>query len=128
MSGIITACVYAVVCAGLILMIRSSRPEFTLPLICASGIGLLVICIDALTDMNATLSRLTSLINSDYIKLLLKAAGICCIGGLSGDMCRDCGMTSIASKIDALCRIGICALAVPLLISTVGTIADICGV
>lgn len=128
MSSVVTACAYAVVCAAVIMSVRSARPEFTLPLVCAASIGLVLLCIDAFVSSQSVVLKLFNSINTDYLKLIVKAGGICIIGELAGDICRDCGMTSIASGIDTVCRFGICLLSVPLLVQAVGSIAEICGV
>ena len=125
---VITACVLAIVSSSIVLIIRSFRPEFTLPLSIAAAIGLTLICVDSIFSLNTAVSKLYENINSAYIKILLKGAGICIISRVTSDICKDSGLTSISAGIDSICRLSLCALAIPLLLEVVELITQICGV
>lgn len=125
---VITACVFAIVSSSIVLIIRSFRPEFTLPLSIAAAIGLTLICVDSIFSLNTAVSKLYENINSAYIKILLKGAGICIISRVTSDICKDSGLTSISAGIDSICRLSLCALAIPLLLEVVELITQICGV
>ena len=51
----------------------------------------------------------------DYIKLLLKAAGIAYITELTADICRDAGVVSIASYVEIFGKTELLMLSVPLI-------------
>lgn len=125
---VITACVFAIVSSSIVLIIRSFRPEFTLPLSIAAAIGLTLICVDSIFSLNTAVSKLYENINSAYIKILLKGAGICIISRVTSDICKDSGLTSISAGIDSICRLSLCALAIPLLLEVIELITQICGV
>lgn len=125
---VITACVFAIISSSIILIIRSFRPEYTLPLSIATAIGLTLICIDSILSLNTAVSRLFENINSAYIKILLKAAGVCIISRVTSDICKDSGLTSVSARIDSVCRLSLCALAIPLILEVVDLITKICGV
>ena len=125
---VITACVFAIVSSSIVLIIRSFRPEFTLPLSIAAAIGLTLICVDSIFSLNTAVSKLYENIKSAYIKILLKGAGICIISRVTSDICKDSGLTSISAGIDSICRLSLCALAIPLLLEVIELITQICGV
>ena len=58
--------------------------------------------------------QLTGL-TGDYAAILFKAVGICLLTQLAGDVCRDSGESSIASKIELAGRAAILLTAMPLI-------------
>lgn len=53
-------------------------------------------------------------LNSDYIKILFKALGVCYLTQFSSDICKDCGENAIASAVDIFGKIQLIILALPL--------------
>lgn len=126
--NIISICIYAVVCACIISFVRQLKPEFTLPLCIAAGIGLLTVCVDSLLGLIAGIKSINQAVDFAYIKLLMKALGICTICKLASDLCKDAGFVSIAGRIDGICRIALCVLSLSLISQIVDMIIEICGV
>ena len=54
-------------------------------------------------------------LTGDYAAVLFKAVGICLLTQLAGDVCRDSGESSIASKIELVGRTAILLTAMPLI-------------
>ena len=96
---IIAAAAAGLVGTVLALILGQYRPEFRM-LITA-----------AVTRSTMELTGLTG----DYAAILFKAVGICLLTQLAGDVCRDSGESSIASKIELAGRAAILLTAMPLI-------------
>ncbi len=62
-------------------------------------------------------------ISSDYISLIFKAAAICFITQITGDICRDSGETAIASAAELWGRGAITVMALPIVKALLETIS-----
>ncbi len=126
MSLLVNVCVYAVVSAIIISIIRSIKPEFTIAIAIAAGVGLVIVCVDGVQTIISSAYDLQSVINSKYVSLLLKIGGICCICRLCADICVDCGVVTLASRVISICKISICALCIPLLGDVIQIVKKLC--
>lgn len=53
-------------------------------------------------------------IDEQYIKVLFKGLGICCITQLAVDFCKDCGENSLATQAELAGKIALLITALPL--------------
>lgn len=61
-------------------------------------------------------------VDSKYIRLLIKAAGIAYICEFSSSLCRDSGCSSVASQIEMAGRLTILVLSMPVITALLDTI------
>lgn len=54
-------------------------------------------------------------VQSSYVSVMLKALGVAGVTRFASEICRDCGESGIASKIEVLGKLGIISLSLPLL-------------
>lgn len=66
-------------------------------------------------------------LKTDYVSLVLKAVGLAYLGEFAGQICRDAGEGSLASKIDLGTKAVIMVMALPLLKTIVSTVVDMFG-
>lgn len=52
--------------------------------------------------------------DTDYLKILFKATGICYVSQLASDMCRDSGDSLLSSQAELAGRVGLTVTAMPL--------------
>ena len=50
----------------------------------------------------------------DYFKVMLKGLGVAYISSIGSDLCRDCGETGLASRIELAAKLEILIIAFPL--------------
>ena len=104
------------------LAIRQIRPDAAKA---AAIVGAVIIGGYALTEMIPTVEYLKNLDGSgnypEYLKLMLKGAGIAIIGETVSDICRECGEQSLGGKIELACRLEIIAISLPVIKSIVET-------
>ena len=114
---IIAAAAAGLVGTVLALILGQYRPEFRMLITAAVTLLLMAMVLEQLSPVLEQLSitmELTGL-TGDYAAILYKAVGICLLTQLAGDVCRDSGESSIASKIELAGRAAILLTAMPLI-------------
>ena len=114
--------IIAAAAAGLIgtvlaLILGQYRPEFRMLVTAAVTLLLMAMVLEQLSPVLEQLRSTMELtgLTGDYAAILFKAVGICLLTQLAGDVCRDSGESSIASKIELAGRAAILLTAMPLI-------------
>ncbi len=121
---VFTLVAIAVIGAVVCVLIKQYRPEY-MPLVAiVTGIIIVVLALPQTGEMLDYLEKISNLsdVDSIYVKTILKALGICIITQLASDTCKDCGQSSIASKVELGGKIAILSISVPFFTSLVETI------
>ena len=112
----------AAAAAGLVgtvlaLILGQYRPEFRMLVTAAVTLLLMAMVLEQLSPVLEQLRSTMELtgLTGDYAAVLFKAVGICLLTQLAGDVCRDSGESSIASKIELAGRAAILLIAMPLI-------------
>lgn len=106
----------AVVAAFLAVLIRPHRPEIAMALGLAVGV---VVLASVLRELEALLSTVRTLLDAaalpwEYGRTVFQAMGICLIGQLAADACRDAGEQAMAGKVELAGKIMLAGLSLPL--------------
>lgn len=114
---IIAAAAAGLVGTVLALILGQYRPEFRMLVTAAVTLLLMAMVLEQLSPVLEQLRSTMELtgLTGDYAAILFKAVGICLLTQLAGDVCRDSGESSIASKIELAGRAAILLTAVPLI-------------
>lgn len=114
---IIAAAAAGLVGTVLALILGQYRPEFRMLVTAAVTLLLMVMVLEQLSPVLEQLRSTMELtgLTGDYAAILFKAVGICLLTQLAGDVCRDSGESSIASKIELAGRTAILLTAMPLI-------------
>ncbi|MBS5634283.1 MAG: stage III sporulation protein AC/AD protein family [Clostridiales bacterium] len=114
---IIAAAAAGLVGTVLALILGQYRPEFRMLVTAAVTLLLMVMVLEQLSPVLEQLRSTMELtgLTGDYAAILFKAVGICLLTQLAGDVCRDSGESSIASKIELAGRAAILLTAMPLI-------------
>jgi stage III sporulation protein AD len=112
---IIKICAQTLVICIASLILKSIRSEWGA--ICAISGGVLLL-MGVVSSLGESVSALKAIMEidafSEYGSLLLKSLGISLATQIGGDICRDVGSATLASKLELAGRVGILALCVPL--------------
>ena len=113
---IIAAAAAGLVGTVLALILGQYRPEFRMLVTAAVTLLLMAMVLERLSPVLEQLRSTMELtgLTGDYAAILFKAVGICLLTQLAGDVCRDSGESSIASKIELAGRAAILLTAMPL--------------
>ena len=114
---IIAAAAAGLVGTVLALILGQYRPEFRMLVTAAVTLLLTAMVLEQLSPVLEQLRSTMELtgLTGDYAAILFKAVGICLLTQLAGDVCRDSGESSIASKIELAGRAAILLTAMPLI-------------
>ena len=114
---IIAAAAAGLVGTVLALILGQYRPEFRMLVTAAATLLLMAMVLEQLSPVLEQLRSTMELtgLTGDYAAILFKAVGICLLTQLAGDVCRDSGESSIASKIELAGRAAILLTAMPLI-------------
>lgn len=110
----------AVVCV----VIKQYKPEYTILVGLGTGLVILFFTVPHFSSVVEYVNELSGLgeIDTGYIKIVIKALGVCIVTQLASDTCKDCGQNSIASKIELGGKVSILALSLPMFVSLLETV------
>ena len=114
---IIAAAAAGLVGTVLALILGQYRPEVRMLVTAAVTLLLMAMVLEQLSPVLEQLRSTMELtgLTGNYAAILFKAVGICLLTQLAGDVCRDSGESSIASKIEPAGRAAILLTAMPLI-------------
>lgn len=108
--------VCAVICAVLIVLLRSHRPEQAMILSMAAVIILLFVILDLMEPVLQEIRQLMELftLGAQQGELLLKSLGLCLLTQIAADLCRDAGENALAQNVELAGKTAILVLCLPL--------------
>ena len=110
-----------------IIIIRQYKPEFTLYVSLLAGALILIFLMDkieGIIDLLTTLSNKT-VINNEFLVLLIKITGIAFLTEFAVSICKDSGESAIANKIDIGGKVIIVSMSIPIISSLLETVIEI---
>lgn len=114
MSTIIKICGVALIGLVCVSVMRGAKNELSGFVSAATGLVLIGSSLAVLYPVISYISEISE--NTDfavYIETILKALGIAVISESASDMCRDCGESAIASKVEFAAKACIMLLSLP---------------
>lgn len=111
----------------IIIILKQYRPEFVIYVSIIAGVIILILIMDkvsAIIDLLTSLSN-TTVINNEFLVLLIKITGIAFLTEFSVSICKDSGETAIANKIDIGGKVLIISMSIPIIASLLETIIKI---
>lgn len=116
MSDSFKICAIGIIFAIVCVLIKNYRGEFLIPVRLASVIlifGVVIAIISPVVKYLNTLMGQT--LPLEYMQIILKTLAIAYMTQISGEMCRECGESSIAFGIETVGKIEIVVLSLPLI-------------
>ena len=117
----------ALITLRIIIILKQYRPEFVIYVSIIAGVIILILIMDkvsAIIDLLTSLSNKT-VINNEFLVLLIKITGIAFLTEFSVSICKDSGETAIANKIDIGGKVLIISMSIPIIASLLETIIKI---
>ena len=102
----------ALIALIIIILIKQYRPEFAIYISLLTGVLILLLVIDQLSEIISLLQTFATKasINSTFLSLLIKITGIAFLAEFAVSVCKDAGEGAIASKIEIGSKIIIIAM------------------
>ena len=110
-----------------IIILRQYKPEFALYASMAASVLILALVFEKLYSIIGLLTSFASktAINTAFIALLIKITGIAILTEFAVSLCKDCGESAIANKIDIGGKIMIVTVSIPVISSLLETVVTI---
>lgn len=111
----------------IIIVVRQYKPEFTLYVSLTAGAIILLLVMDkigGIIDLLTTLSNKT-VINNEFLVLLIKITGIAFLTEFAVSICKDSGESALASKVDIGGKVIIVSMSIPIISSLLTTVIEI---
>ena len=107
----------ALIALIIIIILKQYRPEFAIYVSILTGILIILLITDKLTDIIQLLNSIGSKasINTEFLALLLKITGIAFLAEFAVSVCKDAGEAAIASKVEIGSKIIIIAMSIPII-------------
>ncbi len=124
---ILKIAVLAVAGVLLALMIKQTKPEYSLLISMAVCICIFIYLLSKLSTALSYIGQLEALVDIEgvYLDTILKMLGISYITQFASDLCKDAGYSAVASQIELFARISILFLSFPVLMALVQTIEEV---
>ena len=98
------------------IVLKEYRKEYAILSIVVGGSIILVLSIDILKNILDFIEKLSkSSYYSNFINILLKITGISILSEYAISICKDCGETAIANKIDFGGKLIVISLSIPII-------------
>ena len=105
------------------LALKKYAPETSVLLIITAGA---FIFINIISKVSPVMDQINSLnVSGEYTDILIKSLGICMICQFVSDTCKDCGQSSLASKVELASKTVIIITALPLFRNILNTAMDL---
>ena len=113
--NILTVCGFAVVSACLIASVRQLRPELATLAAAVAGVMVLSYVIESVLPFVSFVKEVAAERGIEsYFTLMLKALAISLCCRMSAEICRDCGETALASRVELAGKAGIVLISLPI--------------
>ena len=111
----------------IIIILKQYKPEFTIYASLIAGAIILFMLVGRITNIISILINLSSKIGmqNDFLKILLKITGIAILTEFAVSICKDCGETAIANKVDLGGKIVIISISIPIITALLEVILQI---
>lgn len=111
----------------LALMLKQTKPEYSVFLSMAVCICIFLYLLSRLQAVLACLEQLRAFVNIDgiYLDTILKMLGITYVTQFASDICKDAGYSAISGQIELFARVSILFLSFPVLMALVKTIGEV---
>ena len=111
----------------IIIIVKQYRPEFVIYVSIIAGAIILMLIMDKVSSIINLLTALSNktVVNNEFLTLLIKITGIAFLMEFSVSLCKDSGETAIANKIDIGGKVIIISMSIPIIASLLETIIKI---
>lgn len=111
----------------LYLFFKDKRSDIATLILLASGILIFIFSLSQISEIVTFLNSIATKAGIDtlYIGIILKILAIAYLASFAGEICKDAGASSLASKVEFSGKIFILVLAIPILMAVLDSILQI---
>lgn len=123
--SVVGICIVGIVAVALAVTVKNVRPEFSL---CIGLATALFIGMYLLWMGQGIRQQIVDILGEEqlvYLSFMLKVMGIAYVCDLASSLCKDAGFSSVAGQIDLAGRLGVLAIALPVLATVVQELQEV---
>lgn len=116
------------VCAAILaIQFKAIKPEYGIFISIASCVLIFITSISYIDDIIGAIEEFSNLtsIGTDYIKIMLKIAGVSFICEISSDIAKDCGYGAIANHMQIFGKITVLVISLPVFVKLISSIGNL---
>ena len=126
--NIIAICGFCVVSACIIATVRVIRPELASLAVAVAGVLVMAYAVEAVSPFIIFVKEVASEQGIEsYFTLMLKALAISFCAKISAEICRDCGETTLATRVEFVGKAGIILISLPIVKQLFSIAKDMLG-
>ncbi len=126
--SILGICGLALLGLAVTVILRGLRPDFAMLAAIVTALLLLGVSVTSIASVIRSVTELSSETGfSVYTSVILKTLGIGLLAQITSDVCRECGASAIAAKVEFSAKILILGLCIPILQVLLGYIEGFLG-
>ncbi|MGN0328441.1 MAG: SpoIIIAC/SpoIIIAD family protein [Lachnospira sp.] len=122
--GILVTSLLAICTVLLSLIIKKDSPVIASLMAVTLSIFIIIRVANGLSVLISQINIISKnvAVDDEYMKIIFKVLGLTYITQFSSDICKDNGLSCVASQLEIMCRITIAALSIPIVIALMETI------
>ena len=111
----------SLIAVSICVILKKYNPEFSMLVSLIACVLILLLIFSNFKPIFSTINNYVKNfnLNNIYITTILKSLGICYITQIASETCKDCGFSSISSKVELAGKISIVLLSIPMLESLI---------
>ena len=127
MWDILKICAVALAGIMLISLIKSYRPEFTIPVTICLSVLILLACAGSLRYILIYMQNLYGQLSAgkEYFSVIIKVLAIAYITEFTASLCEDAGQKSIGTKVELAGKIAVFFVALPVFTSLLNLLSSL---
>ncbi|ADY56210.1 stage III sporulation protein AD [Syntrophobotulus glycolicus DSM 8271] len=117
----------ALIVAILGTVIKQFRPEIAIQMSILAGILIFLFIMNKIELVAALMEKLAEQANvsSYYLFIVFKIVGIAYLAEFAGQICRDAGEASIATKVEIAAKVTVVIMAIPIIMAIIESISQL---
>lgn len=125
--SLIQICVISVMGVGLILLLKTTRPEYGYLLALAICIVLFAAAIGSFSHVLEEIQGLMEYLGTDggYLKILIKMIGVTYLCEFCSGICKDAGQNAIAGQVELWGKLSIMVAGIPVIYGVITCIQSL---
>ncbi len=113
--NIFAVCAFAVATVAIVAVLKPHRPEVASIAVAVAGVLIFINIAEGIAPFVSFVRNTASSVGADgYFSVMLKALSISLCCRMSAEVCRDCGESTLAYRVELAGKVGIVLLSLPI--------------
>ncbi len=108
-------------------VVKQLRPEIAIQMTILAGILIFLFIMNKIELIVSLMEKLAEQanVNSYYLFIVFKIVGVAYLAEFAGQICRDAGEVSIATKVEIAAKVTVVIMAIPIIVAIIDSISQL---